>query len=58
MILQEDTAVLIVPASEFTAATPGARFTYFRHSGDMGMGPDADWSELCHLLLGAPLAGL
>jgi hypothetical protein len=58
VILQEDTAVLIVPASEFTAATPGARFSYFRHSGDMGTGPDADWSGLVYPPLGAPLAGL
>jgi hypothetical protein len=58
VILQADTAVLLVPASEFNADVPGARFSLFRHHGDMGMGPDAYWSGLVHPPLGEPLAGL
>lgn len=57
MILQEDTAVLIVPASEFKeGVTPGARFSYFRHAGDMGA--SSDWAGLVYPPLGDPLAGL
>lgn len=56
MILQEDTAVLVVPASEFETATPGARFSYFRHTGDLGA--NGDWGGLVYPPLGEPLAGL
>jgi hypothetical protein len=58
VILQEGTAVLVVPASEFSANTPGARFSFFRHRGDMGTGPDANWSGLVYPPLDKPLAGL
>jgi hypothetical protein len=59
VILQEDTAVLLVPASEFDSVeTPGARFSFFRHRGDMGTGTDANWSGLVYPPLGEPLAGL
>ena len=48
-------SLLIVPASEFDAETPGARFSYFRHKGDMGA--SSDWAGLVYPPLGEPLAG-
>jgi hypothetical protein len=58
VILQEDTAVLIVPADEFLVETPRNRISLFRHTGDEGEGPDRNWSGFVWPPLGAPLAGL
>jgi hypothetical protein len=46
---------LLVPASEFSVASPGYRVTAFRHTGDYGLsgGP---WSADYHPRVGEPLA--
>jgi hypothetical protein len=42
-IIEGNSIVLAVPASEFTSPSPAYRTTSFRHSGDFGQAPPFDW---------------
>ncbi len=55
LILDQSSAGLLAPASEFTAEVPGSRISLFRHTGDQGA--NGDWSGLVYPPLGAPLQG-
>jgi len=43
MIIKDNTIMLVVPRSEFTAAKPKFRITAFRHTGDYGITPPHNW---------------
>ena len=43
IIIKDNTLLLIVPKSEFTAADPKFRLTAFRHTGDYGIPSPHDW---------------
>jgi hypothetical protein len=54
IILERDSAALLVPVSEFGTATPPSRISLFRHTGDEGA--NGNWSGLVYPPLGMPLA--